>query len=976
MGVTWTAGPLIRTMRAFRGIPMELPIAKGQRYICDAEPDLGLGLVTELSQRTLTIWFPVADLVREYAQANAPLSRVRHDKGDHVQDEKGQDFTVLATEERNGLLHYEVQDKDGNTSHLPEARLSPRLSLSQPLKRLLAAQCESMGWQQLRRSALEVLGNIESSSLLGLCSGRTDLLPHQLYIAHEVAQRPAPRVLLCDEVGLGKTIEACLIMQQQLFSGLASRVLIMVPDSLLHQWLVELLRRFNLRFTILDGERCVAITEVNEQNPFESDQLILCSRDFLLSSERWQAQALSAPWDLLIIDEAHHLLATQHEQQHDTPLFQMVARFAAVAPGLLLLTATPDQEGLSSHFALLQLLDSNRFHDFANFVKEQSRFQELAGLLDPLLQFSTLDPRERSILLQHLQAFASDPELQQLLATLANVTNPTDLRLLQDQLLQALLDRHGTGRIVFRNTRKQVSGFPERLLFAASLPCPALYAAQHDSLYPELAHVKSGDWLKTDPRVEFVLQLLHKNKQSKFLLICHERRTAEALEVFLRVQRGIRSAVFHEGLTLIERDRAAAWFAETEAGAQLLVCSEIGSEGRNFQFSSHLILFDLPANPDLLEQRIGRLDRIGQQHAVSIHVPYLADTAQAVLLQLFDKVFRIFEQPNPVAAHVCAELVPQLTQALAIPDDLAGLEALLQQAGSLNELEQQRHVRGRDRLLELNSCRPAKARALLAGITEQESFATPSSFLQDVFDSYGLDFDINSNGTWTVRPSDDMLLSHFPQVPDDGLTFTLSRKIALGRDDLPFVNWLHPLVLQSLDLILQDHQGKAFVGILKDKRLPAGTLVMEAFFHVTVSAPAVLQPKRWFPITTLRAVVDSQKRSLGGSLSADFIDNQSEELDKTKIRTLTGERRNTIDMLHRLALQVANKQLPGLVQDKTSRMQTSLDQEITRLLALQQVNPQVKQDEIDYLTKQKTLLTDAISKASLQVAALRLLMVA
>ena len=105
------------------------------------------------------------------------------------------------------------------------------------------------------------------------------------------------------------------------------------------------------------------------------------------------------------------------------------------------------------------------------------------------------------------------------------------------------------------------------------------------------------------------------------MLICSQAETAQALELYLRVNKGIRSSVFHEGLSLVNRDRSAAYFADEEEGAQILICSEIGSEGRNFQFAHHLILFDLPLNPDLLEQRIGRLDRIGQKHTIQIHIP-------------------------------------------------------------------------------------------------------------------------------------------------------------------------------------------------------------------------------------------------------------------------------------------------------------------------------------------------------------------
>lgn len=954
---------------------MEFLIKAGQRFICDAEPELGLGMVTEVDQRTLTIEFPAVATTRQYAIDNSPLTRIRFDAGDTIQDQHGTEFTVIEAEEVQGTLLYRVSHKQhDHIEQLAEQDLSALLSLSQPLKRLFAAQTESAAWFALRRSALAVLSRIESSPLLGLYSGRTELLPHQLYIAHEVAQRPRPRVLLSDEVGLGKTIEACLILQQQLFNGLASRVLILVPETLLHQWLVELLRRFNLRFTILDQERCEALTEHEAVNPFESDQLILCSRNFLSSNDRWQQEALQSNWDLLILDEAHHLLATSEQSEGNQALYQMASKFAETVAGMLLLTATPDQAGLASHFALLQLLDPHRFHDYLAFVSEQQRFHELAALLDPLLIFETLESQARSQLLQKLHEFAADAELQQELAVLGK-GQAEALAVQKEKVLQALLDRHGTGRIVFRNTRKHISGFPERKLLLQALELPELYQTHPESLHPELAWLEQPQWLKSDPRIAYVHQLLRTHSGSKFLLICHSSATAQALEAFLRLQRGVRSAVFHEGLSLIERDRAAAYFAEPEAGAQILVCSEIGSEGRNFQFSSHLILFDLPINPDLLEQRIGRLDRIGQQHAVSLHVPYFSHSAQSIQLQLYDQVFDIFTQPNPVAAQVCEQLADLLGATYAKSQDAASVNQLLQQARELTQQQLAQHARGRDRLLELNSCRPAAAQQLLREIRQDEKQASPAEFLQAVFASYGLDFDINYNRTWNVRPGEDMLISHFPQVPDEGLTFTLDRSLALQRDDLPFVNWLHPLVQQSLDLILQDHKGKVCVAVLKDKRFASGTLIMESLNRVIVSAPSYLQAKRWFPATTLRAVVDSGKRSVGKLLSTESIDQHSTMLEKSHIRLLLDDRKNTITLLHRLSGQVINKQLPELVQKCTTQMQHSLETEIARLTALQQVNPQVKSTEIEFLQQQKSLLTEHYSKARAQTEALRLLLV-
>ncbi|MES2623943.1 MAG: RNA polymerase-associated protein RapA [Pseudomonadota bacterium] len=949
----------------------------GQRFISEAEPELGLGQIVEVSGRNITVEFQAAATTRLYAIANAPLTRIRFDAGDKVQDRKGTHCTVLAVNEKAGLLQYEVNGTNPNTSRLlPETELFPHLSLSQPLKRLLVGQVENLSWYQLRLAALKVLAFIESSPLLGLCSGRTELLPHQLYIAHTVATRPAPRVLLSDEVGLGKTIEACLILQQQLLSGLANRVLILVPDSLVHQWLVELLRRFNLRFTILDHERCVAITEVNPVNPFETEQHVLCSRDLLRLHPEWRQAALAAGWDLLIVDEAHHLLVQESaESEPAAGIYEIVRSFAEVVPGLLLLTATPDQLGLQSHFGLLQLLDSQRFHNFDSFVAEQQHYIEVASLLDQLVNIGSLSQAERATLITRLLAFASDDQLKSMLQELAAETTQDLVEKKAREVLDALLDRHGTGRIVYRNSRRNISGFPERKLHTYPLQLPALYETSASQLNPEQEVTFKTTWLKDDPRVEWLNELLKENRQQKFLLICQRRATAQALEEFMRLNRGVRSAVFHEGLSLIERDRAAAYFAEHEAGAQLLVCSEIGSEGRNFQFSQNLVLFDLPRNPDLLEQRIGRLDRIGQHHTVNIHLPYFAGTSQEVLMQFFANSLEIFARPNPVAAQVCKLLEQELEQTMQQPGELELRAKLLAHSKQLNEELLREHVLGRDRLLELNSCRPAIAQSLLQQVTELEHQDSPAAFLQQVFASYGLDSEENTNHTWSVMPGDDMLIESFPQIPDDGMTFTLDRQLALVRDDVPFVNWLHPLVLQSLDMILQDNHGKCCVGTLRDKRLVSGSLVLESIYRVNVSAPPRLQAKRFFPTSTLRTVVDSQKRSLGKALPAEFLDSRMQTMDKTEVSNLVTDKKAVLQLLSKLSQQVAEKLLPDLCTSHTGAMQARLDTEIQRLQALKAVNPQVQDNEIIYLQQQRENLTQAFASARLQLEALRLFIV-
>jgi ATP-dependent helicase HepA len=175
--------------------------------------------------------------------------------------------------------------------------------------------------------------------------------------------------------------------------------------------------------------------------------------------------------------------------------------------------------------------------------------------------------------------------------------------------------------------------------------------------------------------------------------------------------------------------------------------------------------------------------------------------------------------------------------------------------------------------------------------------------------------------------------------------------------------------------VLQDNPGKCSAGTLHDKRLPRGTLVLESLYRVTVTAAPRLQAKRWFPTTTLRSVVDTQKRSIGKSLTADQIDVNMNVFDKDALRALVRDRREELQMLGRLCQQVAERQLPELIATHTTTMRERLDAELARLQALQAVNPQVQASELDYLCTQRAELSAVFANARVQLEAVRLLLV-
>jgi len=352
----------------------------GQRWISAAELHLGLGMVIEIEHRTVSIVFPATGETRIYARADAPLTRVRFREGDWVEKQGGALFRVLRVDEAAGLIVYRCEDEQGAAVDLPEGRLSNFLQFNQPAERLLNAQIDRNKWFGLRCQTRDIANRLQRSAVYGLAGSRTSLIAHQLYIAHEVSRRYAPRVLLADEVGLGKTIEAGLILHQQLLLERARRVLILVPESLVHQWLVEMLRRFNLMFSIFDAQRFAPAEDGAQfddagENPFHAEQLVLCSIEFLLDNPQHAAGARAGDWDLLVVDEAHHL-EWAPEQVSDG--YRLVEGLAANTAGLLLLTATPEQLGKESHFARLRLLDPDRFDSLDRFLQQERGYVEAA----------------------------------------------------------------------------------------------------------------------------------------------------------------------------------------------------------------------------------------------------------------------------------------------------------------------------------------------------------------------------------------------------------------------------------------------------------------------------------------------------------------------------------------------------------------------------------------------------------------------
>jgi ATP-dependent helicase HepA len=927
----------------------------GQRWISNTESELGLGLILEVANNRVVVLFLASDEKRVYARDNSPLTRVKFSAGDIVESIDGNKMTVTRLIEQDGLITYVGKNKSGLEVRLDEIELNHHIQFNKPQDRLFTGQFDPSSWFSLRFETWRRLQQHQQSPVKGLMGGRTSLIPHQLYIAHESANRSAPRIMLADEVGLGKTIEAGLILHHRLINGLTRRALIIVPETLLHQWLVEMLRRFNLRFSIIDEAHCFGDAIDDElfdepgaeiaaaENPFSAEQLVLCSQTFFNRYPERQQQALDAGWDMVIVDEAHHL---EWSEQSPSPEYAFVEQLGRISPSMILLTATPEQLGKASHFARLRLLDPDRFYSFNAFLEEERLFEPVADAAKLLLADKALDAEATQLLATLLK----DDNVDTLLKNL-NVAEESGHA--REQLINILLDHHGTGRILFRNSRHTVKGFPERERYG--------YA---------LAGELNNDDLRDDPRYQWLVDQVKKLSGQKALLICKQAQTAIDLEQTLKNRAGIASALFHEGMTIIERDRAAAYFADEESSARLLICSEIGSEGRNFQFVHHLILWDLPTNPDLLQQRIGRLDRIGQRHIIQIHVPYLKHSRHEILFRWYDEGLNAF-RGNSSAAQPVADVLRKELEAVLAQNDRSALGAFIAETQALMaEMEAQLH-HGRDQLLELNSCRKKAADNLIRQLNAYENEGALWPYMEDVFECYGVDTEFHSPDCFIIRPGDHLRISHFPFLTEDGTTVTINRACSLAREDFQFMTWEHPMVIAAMDLVLSSETGNATVSVVRHGNLKAGQFLLECLFVVECSAPAELQIGRFLPHTPIRVLIDQNKKDLTHVIGHAGLIETGVTFDKGKIVAFINNQRGPISAMLAVAEQKAKDDMRRLIADATTMMLESLTGEIKRLVRLKKVNQSIKTEEIEHLKDIAVLAHDNIQATELRLDAVR-----
>ena len=914
----------------------------GQRFMSETEPELGLGILQSIFDKTIVIFFPATEDSRTYGLRSSPLKRVKFEIGDVIKSESGEKFKVEEVEEFEGILVY---ISGGNK--IKEFELSGAISYHRPEERILNGTFDASGLYSLRYNTLQHKKKIHSNLMRGLLGGRVSLIHHQFYIAKKVLENPFPRVLLADEVGLGKTIEASLIIHNLLITERIERVLIIVPNTLTYQWFFELYRKFNLSFKVLNQE------EYREQdrNPFYDSNLVICSMGLLKGSELAKKLVDEVNWDLLVVDEAHQLKWSIKETSEE---YEIVKKISSVVPGLILLTATPEQLGLEGHFARLHLIDPNKFQNYNSFSEERKDYKKIADVVKELRDEKSCDQKNLDLLQKNLGKDFSD------------------LRDSTKKIIDNIVDYYGTGRVFFRNTRKNIEKkfncFPKRIVYSFPL---------ENITKEKIEGIDEDDSCKVSfkIKVSWLIQKIEELKGKKIFLVCRSKRKITKLEKVLRESIfDIKIAMFHSDLSLMGRDRQAAYFADPN-GAQILLCTEVGSEGRNFEFAHHLIMFDLPGNPDMLEQRIGRLDRIGQKSDIYILVPFVENTWEEILFRWYNDGISGFEQTINGGEQIYNLTKDQLADAINNSElYFKNKREKLNDLINLTKVEYKKNLeileQGRDLIVETNSFNDEVSTGLINSVEENDHSPELENYMDQVFNNLGVDVEDIDHESIFIKPSDNMYIPHFPCLDKDGFTLTYERSKALDREDFTFITWDHPMVSGVIDLVMSSELGNATVLKWKDPKVKK--IIIEFMYVFRCNKVKGIETDRFFPPRIMRVMVDSNGKNFTDKYSKEEMDEKIIELSMKERSMFKINNPESVKIPQKIAKEEIEKQVIKIKKEYAKKIENFHKDEISRLEMFIEDNSNFD-DEIKMLSSNSIRLLDALENSEFYLDSLRLI---
>ncbi|MFD1928012.1 DEAD/DEAH box helicase [Sporosarcina siberiensis] len=436
-------------------------------------------------------------------------------------------------------------------------------------------------------------------------------LDHQLEVAKTVIERMNGKALLADEVGLGKTIEAGLILKEYLVRGLVKKALILVPASLVNQWIEELNQKFH-----------IPAIQYRKNYDLNHCDIVVMSMDMAKRSPH-KENIYEQSYDLIIIDEAHKL------KNHKTKNYEFVQNLRKKF--CLLLTATPIQNDVFEIFYLISLLKPGHLGTYESFqssfsarkhsLEHNEYLKELVSqvMVRNRRQDTEIEWTNRRVQILPLEFTKEEKEVYDLISQLKDVstvfTDSFSMITLQKEMCSS---KEATFLTLIKMLDK----------------CTCLEDMSHMEKI-----IRKLSVLEINSKAEKAFEIISK-ANDKVILFTEYRATQDYLQEFLN-SKGISSVIFNGQLNKNKREWIKQLFKEK---AQVLIATESGSEGINLQFCHHVINYDLPWNPMKLEQRIGRVHRLGQEHDVHIYNMAIKNTIEDHILDLLYVKIGVFEK--------------------------------------------------------------------------------------------------------------------------------------------------------------------------------------------------------------------------------------------------------------------------------------------------------------------------------------------
>jgi superfamily II DNA or RNA helicase len=729
-----------------------------------------------------------------------------------------------------------------------------------------------------------------NNKMLSLSNSRTRILPHQIESTYTVVNSLHKRFLIADEVGLGKTIEAGLIIKELSYRYNYDRVCIVCPASLLYQWQHEMKSKFNEEFTIVDKK----IYTRHKGNPWVLNKII-CSIDFI--KNRTFIEKLSqVQWDTVVIDEAHRLRRDTNTQ---TKSYQVAELLAKNSKALLLLSATPFRGKLEELYYLLTLLDKNLLgpiHSFqANYCVPEADLvplkekiasvvirrtkKEVGGFtrrLAKTIRFE-LYPQERMLYDATTQYVADQFNKAMQTENRAIGFVMTVFQKLLDSssyaLLCALKKRHEY-LIKLQNENIKLTNRAQELDDDAIEDVDEILNVESVELENEIATlaqlIEMAQHVDKNKKAEKLLQLIKKlkaEKNEKILIFTQFRTTQDYLA---NVLQGYNVVLFHGSMSRDEKEQAIETFKND---AHILICTEAGGEGRNLQFCNVLINYDLPWSPLKVEQRIGRIHRFGQGNNVIIYNFATKNTVAERVLEVLNHKLKLFEEslgtPDVILGDITderffnsifMELIAGLKSRKRVTKDI---DAHIQKAKSSYNKLQELTVATK---IDLNFDEYYK-------ITMQERAFSNKRIEQFINELKNVD-DTISQCISQQNPKNHLYVVRYNPLTNTTVNKlgTFTSEVALENESLEFLAFGHPVV----DFAIKRCQELAFGGLAGVKQINCPYDCCGLMFNYLLTLKAKEQVQRIVPVFVSKdivneAIVDDIEqealRQFGGAVS-------------------------------------------------------------------------------------------------------------